>query len=168
MRQFGVLVKNIDLSQHGLHLLGNLNSLVAEYPDLCPIVFYETYSTLAYPAHFAMVQHKEAWLFDGPIIASSIDMVQTLLQCPRPNPKFFYVWNLDWIYMSPNQPSIQLSFLNHIYTNDDIQLIARSEQHARIIENCWKKPASIIEDFNYHDIAKLIKRTSKELPEPIM
>ena len=163
MIQFGFLIKNITLSQHGLQLLHNLNRIVDTNCDISPVVFYETYSTPPYSPRFAMIQNREAWLFDGPIITTSIEFVQTLLQCPKPNPKYFYVWNLDWMYLPPTQ----LTFLQNIYMNDNLQLIARSEHHARIIENCWKKPVSIIEGFNHHELTKLIRKTGKELPKPV-
>lgn len=163
MIQFGFLVKNITLSQHGLQLLFSLNKIVEENHDISPVLFYETYSTLPYPARFAMIQNREAWLFDGPIITTSIELVQILLKCPKPNPKYFYIWNLDWMHLPPTQ----LSFLQNIYMNDNLKLIARSEHHARIIENCWQKPVSIIEDFNHNELTKLIRKTGKRLSEPV-
>jgi hypothetical protein len=163
MIQFGILVKNISVSQHGLQLLYNLNLLVENYHDLSPVVFYETYHQLPYQPRFALIQNREAWLFDGPIISTSIDQVQIMLNCPKPNPKIFYIWNLDWIY----QQNIPLSFLYNIYMNNKVALVARSKHHAKLIENCWQEPIDIIRDFNYHDIARIIKQTGRKLPDTI-
>lgn len=164
MYTFGVLVKHIVPTQLGLQLATNLNLLTSHYSQISPIVFNETFPQLPMPLNFPLIQNRDVWLFDGPVIATSIETAQILLQSPKPYPKFFYVWNLDWIY-SKQTP---LSFFTNTYLNQDIRLIARSTHHANIIENCWKKPVTIIKDFNYHDIAKLIIETGRQLSKPII
>ena len=152
MIKFGVLVESIDLSQHGIQLLNNLNSLVDKYAFYSPIVFYRTYSQPISPPFFSLMQHAEVWGFDSPVITSSPTLLLQLLQCPQVPRIIFYVWNLDWMY-APNTP---LQHWTNIYQNDRVELVARSQHHAKIIENCWKKPTNIIKDFDYEGLTKLL------------
>lgn len=163
MITFGILIKNITPTQFGLQLSTNINLLTSHYSNISPIVFNETFCQLPLVLNFPLMQNREVCMFDGPVISTSIETTQILLNSPKPHPKFFYVWNLDWIYANKTP----LSYFSNIYTNPNVRLLARSTHHAKIIENCWQKPVTIIKDFNYHDIAKLIISTGRQLPHPI-
>ena len=153
MKRFGILLKKWDFRQASLIILNQMARLVDERPDLSPIgFFFEQYKMPSDPM-FALMQHSEVWNFEGPVIATDLYTAATLVQCPRPHPKFFYVWDLEWMFI----PHFQFKPLHDIYCNPNINIIVRSQQHADIFEQCWRKPNHIIRDFNYHDIIKCIE-----------
>ena len=47
------------------------------------------------------------------------------------------------------------SYLRSIYQNDSIKLLARSQDHAHIIGQCWKPVTAILENFNHEQIMEL-------------
>ena len=151
MNRFGLFVHEIASSQKGVQMLHNLDKLITEC-DIFPLVFYENYPEMPVFPRFAMLQSREAWLYDAPLIATSIEGTQKILDCPRCSHKIFYIWNIDWLFRQQQS----LESLAEIYNNDNLHLVARSSAHAKIIANCWKDPIGIIKDFDYHDIAKII------------
>ena len=92
------------------------------------------------------------WTFEHPVISTTVESTRKLIKSPQPTKKFFYVMNLEWLYMQ----SILYDDLQKVYTHKDIELIARSSSHFKLLESCWKKPLCTIEDFNYKQIYKLI------------
>jgi len=150
VKQFGVITYALDVSQQGLMITHNLNILVKDNVD--PIVFYREYFPLPITPLFAMMQELEVYGFFHPIIATSFETANRLLHTPGPTKKFFYVMDLEWLYMG----TLVYEQLVNVYANEDIELIARSEEHFKLLTDCWKKPIAIIENFNYKDIRSLI------------
>jgi hypothetical protein len=63
------------------------------------------------------------------------------------------VWDLEWNFGQYNAEEI-----SKIYCHPELLLIARSEEHSKIIEQCWKKPVAIIEDFNYEQLFETFEK----------
>jgi hypothetical protein len=146
MKQLGILTPALDMSQQGLCITHNLNLLVQNY-QVSPTVFFREYAPFPEARLFSLMQEVEVFDFPHPVIATSLDSATRLLACPSPTKKFLYCMNLDWVYLD----NLNHEQLSNIY-NSEIELIARSEEHAYVLESCWKKPIAIIEDFYYEDI----------------
>ncbi len=151
MKTFGIMVTSINISQSSYFMIYQLNQLLSERFDICPIIFYQEYGLFPLRPQFSMLQDIEAWSFDGPLISTNITTSQTMLNCPRTSKRFFYIWDLEWLYTNQT-----FSFLSNIYQNPNLQLIAKNKKEAEIITQCWKRPVSIIEDFNYQQIVGLL------------
>lgn len=150
MNRAGILVECINLSQLGICLTTALNE-IEQKNILDVIVFNYRWERLPLVARFCMMQPFEAWGFDAPIMATNLKTAMLLLKCPLPTKKFFYVWDLEWLY----QKSEQYKFYQSIYQNPDLELIARSESHANLITKCWKKPLFIMENFDHAKLTEL-------------
>ncbi len=147
MIKSGIMVRNLDMSQFGVFLMDNVNSLLDEYGDnLDILVFYEGWGKLPMSPRFCSLMEREVWGLDGVVMSTDIKTTQRLIQCPGPTKKFFYVWNLEWLGLQQN--GVDYSWLHDIYCNPAIELVARSNNHARLLEKIWKKPAFIMEDFD--------------------
>lgn len=149
--KLGIAVDKLGISQLALVLIDELNkvSKLEQYLDI--VVFYHRYDVLLKSPFFGMFQEQLMWGFDGPVIATNLNTMHTLLSCPKPTSKYFYIWDLEWMHHQ-----YDYEFLLSIYCNDQVELIARSEEHAKVIENCWKKPIDILEDFNYEKLTSII------------
>jgi len=152
MKQFGVLTKALNNSQAGMMLTHNLNQIVTKCNYIDPIVFYREYYAHLITPMFAMMQDVEAWSFPHPVIATNFENALQLIDQPLPTKKFFYVMDLEWLYMSDSNYDV----LKQVYTHKDIHLIARSDNHARILKSCWKEPVATIENFDYREVIKLL------------
>lgn len=149
--RIGISVDSLGVSHLAMVLIDQINAIgkLDKYIDV--IVFYHRYDTLLKPPLFAMLQEEEMWGYDAPVVATTLKTAQTLLFCPKPTKKFFYVWDLEWMY-----GMYDVDEMAKVYCNPNLHLIARSEDHADIIEQCWKKPVDILEDFNNEQLMAII------------
>lgn len=154
-KQAGILIDRMNLSQLGVKLSVALNEIEVDYTDLDVILFNGTQETLPTIARFALMQQCEAWDLAAPVMATSLNTAQMLLKMPCPTRKYFYVYNLEWIYLQNTPP---YSALQSVYQNDDIELIARSDSHYDVLKRCWKEPIATIEDFDYKQLAQILQR----------
>lgn len=147
----GIIIESLDESQKAIEITREMNKLdnLEEYCDV--IAFYINYGNMFLSPKFAMMNILEVYGFDGPVISTSIETTKILINSIRPPKKFFYLWDLEWTYKIYN-----VEELLDVYMNLDIELIVRSEEHSHVVEQCWKKPIAVIENFNYEEITKLI------------
>jgi len=67
--------------------------------------------------------------------------------------KYLYLWDIEWLDR----------VINHrvacdILRNDRLKIIARSESHAKIIENyCNVKPIGVVDDWNRNQLKELLE-----------
>ena len=150
----GILINKIDLSQQGVTLSLALNQIESDYCDIDIVVFNGEAAKLPTVGRFAMFQQSEAWDFAGPIMATSIETAQLLAKCPYPTKKYFYMFDLDWIYLYTS-PAYRV--LQDVYQNDDIDLVVRSKTHYDVVSRIWKTPKYILEDFDYKQLIEIFK-----------
>ena len=149
MQKLGILIDSPGQTQLFRALSSQLNQLTCTDRDI--IVFYAEYGIIPAYTKFSLMQMTYAFNYDGILISTNhytTAVMKNVLRCKK---KFFYVWNLEWMY----QP-FQFAQIESLYTSPDINLLARSQSHADIIERTWQKPVSIIEDFNQEKIEKII------------
>lgn len=146
----GIVVDSLGTSQMAFELTSEINKIdqLSVYWDI--IIFYHSYDRLLKSPHFAMLQEQELWGFNAPCIATNLSTADRLLNCPRPTKKFLYIWDLEWI-----TNNFDVNQMASVYMNPDIELVARSKSHAKIITDCWREPVAIIEGFNYEQITEL-------------
>jgi hypothetical protein len=61
------------------------------------------------------------------------------------------VWDVNWhIYPRP------IDFVRKVYLNPEVELIARSKDHAKIIGKVFKQPTYVIEEFDHEEINNII------------
>lgn len=149
----GILIESLGMSQKAYEIIREINKInsLDEYWDI--IVFYLEYDKFIIPPKFALMNMIEAYGMDCPLISTSIETTKTLSNCIKATRKFFYVFEMEWANSSHD-----VDELLSVYTNPNIELIARSDDHAKVIEKCWKSPIAVIENFNYEQITKLISK----------
>ena len=150
-KHIGFLIKSLGQSQLGFQLTYNLNKLANKSYDISSSVFIKKFDVIPSKPEFSIMQMMYAIGFNGILIATDIDTAKILKHTVGVNKKMFYIWDLEWIY----QQKLFQDFAD-VYLDDKIDLIARSQHHADIISKMWKPPTTIIEDFNYDQIAKLV------------
>lgn len=143
--KIGILVNNLGLAQSNWYLIQNINRMLGERFDIDVMVFYEEPHRPCAPTNFALMQMVEAWGYDGSVVATTLSTAAKALSFPGTVKKWFYIWDLEWVHMRLKD----YAMLQSIYANTSLQLLARSDEHARVIQDCWNRPVSgIVEDFN--------------------
>ena len=149
MDKLGVMVEHLGVSQCNYYLSLELNKLHTHNIDCT--VFHNSWEMMPFSYLFGRHQLIEAWSYDGPLIATNFMLAKLLLTMPGPSKKYFYIWDLEWYTKYPDR----YEPLEYVYTHKNIELIARTEHHAKIIENCWKTPSHIIENFDSNKLVQL-------------
>tara|TARA_Y100001949_G_scaffold11720_1_gene8696 strand:- start:276 stop:785 length:510 start_codon:yes stop_codon:yes gene_type:complete len=148
-----VLLQNVGASQISYYVIRNLNELGNTRPDIDAIVYYETMHRNCLPPNFAIMQIAEAWGQHGPVIATSLSTALKLTGFPSER-KIFYVWDLEWLR---GQQRHYKTYAD-IYTHPDLELIARSEDHKRAVENAFNREVKhVISDFDTNQLLKVLE-----------
>jgi hypothetical protein len=101
------------------------------------------------------MQMAEAWGMEGISIATCLSTANSLINFPVASRKLFYMYDLEWL--RGNQRSYDA--LYNIYQNKDFDFIARSETHAKLIENCLnRKPIGIIPQLDIMSIKQCLAK----------
>ena len=140
--KLGLAFNNLGPSQLAYHFTVNATKLLEEGVGVDVICFYQDLQRTALEQNFAMMQMAEAYGFDGTLVATSFSTAKKTLQLPTPTKKAFYVWDLEWLRMKKKD----FRSLQQVYGNPELLLIARSEDHARVLENAWNRKVSLITD----------------------
>ncbi len=148
--RLGFIVNHLGNTQMAHFLIHNVNEHLEKHYDTDIIVFFENVVRTHTTPHFAGMNVNEAWDFNGTVVATSLSTAEKLLTFPGKKRRLLYVYDLEWL----RPPEREFGWYESIYRNPRIELIARSESHALIIENTWsRRPIGVVEDFN---IKKLI------------
>ncbi len=151
MKKLGILTNSIGNSQKSISMYHNINTLCDNCFDLDCIVFETDSEYCKQHNKFPIMHSVEALDYDGVLISTDIMSTYLLNKCLTAKKKYFYIWDIDWHLQ--NKP---LQFIKSTYMNPEINLIARSKDHAKIISKIFKEPKYIVEDFNYEKIKTII------------
>lgn len=147
-------MNNLGPSQLNYYLVRNANAILLKNPTLDITTFFNTTGPAALPANFASMPMYEAWGYNGIMVATTVITAQKLQQCLAPQKRFFYVWDLEWL--RPKETQLYDMWAS-VYRDPNMPLIARSDEHARIIEECWGRPPyGIIDDMNMQDLLAMV------------
>jgi hypothetical protein len=155
----GVMVDSLAASQLCYYFIDNTNKFLAANPKASVFAFYEE---LSYPCifpEFSFMQIFEAWGFNGTLIATNLTSAAKLCRFTATDKKFFYVWDLEWTRHGQRE----FAGLETVYRNSSLRLIARSNDHARVIENCWNtKVHGVVNNFDYNQLLEIINGSRTE------
>ena len=152
LNSFSVLIENTGASQIAFFVIGAINNLTNSRPNIDVILFYENKHKDCISTNFSTMQISECWGYNGPVIATSFSTAKKLINLPSTSKKIFYVWNLEWMGVNKYED------YEGVYTNKNIELVARSDDHKKIIENTFNRKVSrVISDFNIQDILEVLE-----------
>ena len=144
----GVLTDKIHFNQQSIFLVKNLNEL--NKTENCCIFCNEMYER-PLDICFNIMQQTKSYSFEGTLITDNLLLTQCLHHNIYTKKKYYYVWNLDWMLLD----NLRFSQLGVPFFNDEIELIARSESHAEVLEQLFKKPKYIMEDWDWEVLQRI-------------
>ncbi len=146
-------------NQLAYHLVREGEALLDSRNDVDLIAFFQN---LGQPwrmiVPFASMNIAEAFTFDGVAIATSLDTAERVGHFPGPRLRYFYAWDLEWLRATGR------TFEQHsnVYSNRNLPILARSDEHARLIERCWNRPVrAVIENCDLSALLKVIAQDDK-------
>ena len=157
MIKIGVLLKDLMLSQCNYEFITQANKFYSpkHTGEADIIAFYESLSIHCTQLFFACMNIKEAWSYNGMVVATSLNTAKRLITFPTPKNKLFYIYDLEWMLPTHRE----FSKFAEVYTNNELVLLARSDKHAKLIEEAWgTKVYDVIENFNLRGIINVVER----------
>ena len=147
MINIAAIVNNLGPSQKSFYLIKEFNK-ARESTELSTSVFYERPSIPVTPALFSCRNISFFSDYSGIALATKIEEADLLLKTYNNSVKCLYLWDIDWLINAMHyRPACD------VLQDWRLHLIARSESHAKIIENfCNKKCAAIVDDWNLDQI----------------
>jgi hypothetical protein len=76
---------------------------------------------------------------------------------PAPKHQVLYCKNTEW----SRDTSAPYGFWNNIYNRNNCELIASNKETYDLLEICWKKPLSLIQNINSEEISDVISKLQK-------
>ena len=151
MKKLAILKNNIGMSQSSYFMIRSLNEMATMDQVGC-CVMIGAWSIPPVKNLFGLLQQNEIFDFEGVGIATNIETAQKLISVPGPKKKYFYIWDIEWTKLK----AVNYNQLSNIYCNSQLELIVRSEHHAKLIKDCFKEPCHIMEDWDIEVLRKLV------------
>jgi len=146
----GILKNNITNIDKDYFAIKNLNSLVNTTTTSC-LFCNEIDSSFILGVHTNIFHKSYAHSFNGTIITDELEGIEDLINMSYPKSKFLYLYRLDWMYLN----TVHYAMLKRGLLNEHIELIARNEHQAKIIEQVFKKPKYIMPEWNYQTLIEI-------------
>lgn len=151
MNKVGILVNNLGRNQLAHALIDSVNTYLEGNDGVDIITFTENVVHPCNVPKFAVMNLNEAWEYNGLVIATTLSTAKQALVFPGAKRRLFYVWDMEWIRAGDGD----FDYYNSIYSNLDIDLVARSDAYARILERCWNRPVkAVVENFNVGELIR--------------
>lgn len=127
----GVLVSNLEPSELNWRLIRQINLACLEGHPF--ILFQERLSQPCLPLRCPLHPMHDAWSHAGMLVATSLTTASKLANMPAPCRRLYYLWDLEWMRGGP----WRASSIREILAHPALTLIARTQEHARMIESTW-------------------------------
>lgn len=146
----GIIVPHLGASQISFYAIKAINQLVQSgYKDDL-VLFFENLVPPILSPQCATICINELMSFKGVLITTTIDNTTNALamNSRKDNQIIFYVWDLEWM-----RPGKNAYLYNYKAFQQATKIIARSQAHAKAIENYSNRKVDlIIEEFNIERI----------------
>ena len=146
----GVLKKEVTNIDKDFFAIQNLNKLVNTTTNNC-LFCNGVNPRFVLNVQTNMLQTSFSHTFNGILITDELPLVDELIHISYAKKKFLYIYHLDWMYL----PNLNYSHLHKAFHNDNIDIIARNTQHARLIEDVFKKPKYIMNEWDYNVLIEI-------------
>jgi hypothetical protein len=153
VKKLGIMVSDLRSSTMNYNLIKLGNKIANECTNIDFYVFNEDWQPSPISICFPVLQQRNAWGFDGSLVATNLATAKKLLNLPNTCLKYFYIWNIiEWTNGEPLAQDVL-----DIYNNADLQLVARSKDNQFILENNFNAKAHLLKDFDYAESTKVFQ-----------
>jgi hypothetical protein len=160
--KIGFLLKDVSSSELAYNILRK-----GSETNIDTFIFFENVSRPCISSLVPLAHISEAYIFDGPLIATCLQTANKLIPMYSPKPKFFFLNDLEWLHI-PFQYRQYESFAS-VYLNKELTLICRSESHKQLTEMVWnRKVKHIVERYNFYEenfIKPILEKSNNIYPQ---
>jgi hypothetical protein len=146
------VINNLGPSQKSFYLIKEFNKALSA-TNICASIFFQRSAIPIVPTMFSCRSIAFLSGYHHNTIATTIAEAEITLKANNASRKFLYLWDLEWL-RNPNNFTKYCDILR----DDRLNIIARSESHAQMIDNfCNKKPIAIIDNWDLETLMGVIK-----------
>ena len=150
--KISAILDNIGPSQCSFYLIKEFNKLSANHMNCCSVFVNRITSPVIKPL-FSCPIVAYFMGYDGIAISTTLNEASSILESSNNSKKFLYLWDLEWLYAPRDYDRVY-----NILSSPQLSLIARSESHAKIIENfCNRSVRGIVNNWNKDQLIEVLK-----------
>lgn len=150
MINIAAVVDSLGPSQKSFYLIKEFNRASLKQ-DVCVSVFHKRASISVIPTMFSCKNISSLSGFHHTAISTTIVDASILLSSSNACSKYLYLWDFDWL-----GSTMKFKDVCKVLLDERLNIIARSDEHAQMIENyCNKKPVAIIDNWKLEDLISL-------------
>ena len=150
--KIATLINNIGPGQKSFYLIKEFNQLSKTTDNECA-VFLEIIGVPVTKPLFPCFSVAFFAEYNGIAIATTLEEASIMLKTSNNADKYLYLWDIEWLDKVINHKNAC-----KILRDDRLKIIARSESHAKTIENyCNIKPIGVVDDWNRNQLKELLE-----------
>lgn len=147
-----LVLQHLGFAEQNYDVLKEVNNVIEDTIDDISVSIFDL-SNKMMQINCAVFSIAELSSFsDGVMICFDTKHIGDLTHSYNNSKKVLYLWDLDWFF----RPSGYEDLYDNI-NSEELTIIVRSEEHARVLENCFdRKPHAILEEFKLGDLWNLL------------
>ena len=153
MNKIAAILDGLGPSQKSFYMIKEFNKAAA-MKDISACAFYKKPSMPVIRPYFSCRNIAFLSGYHGAAIATTLDEANILLKSHNNSKKYLYLWDLEWL-VNP----VNFSAACDILLDNRLNIIARSESHASVINNfCNKEIIGIVDNWNMDQLLDIINK----------
>ena len=145
----GILKSSLQNTDKDFFMIHNLNKLVHTSTNSC--VFCDEAGNATTSLLTNVLQRIQILYFNGIVITDDLTEAQSLIHIPNAKKRFLYLYHVEWPYIN----NLHFKHLDSVFLHDHIDLIARSDSHAKLIEQVFKAPKYVMPEWDYKTLIRI-------------
>ena len=151
MINIAAVVEHLGPSQKSFYMINEFNKTLSAL-NLCASVFTVKPAIPVIPTMFSCRSVAFMSGYHHNLFATTIGEANTLLKGNNRAAKFLYLWDLSWVDSPMNYNEVC-----SVLRDDRLKIIARSEDHAEMIDNfCNKKTVGVVDNWNLDSLVEMV------------
>ena len=146
----GVLMNTVYNSPKNILAIKNMNRLIRQGVETC--LFCDIVNRdFSIPVKTNVLQKAQAFNFKGTLITHDLSAAQDMVNMVYAKKRYIYLYDLEWMRIG----SPQFSHTYSLLVKNNIDLIARSESHQKIITDLFKEPSHLMKYWDANTLKEL-------------
>lgn len=133
-------------------ILSGINALCEKLPYSNIVLFNNQFNNIDLGHKYYTLHIQQAKYFDGILFIFDTKSAMLTKTFPGPKKHVLYISEPEW----SKNPNFPYGFWHSIYMQNNLEIITDNKETYDLCEICWKKPASLITEFNSEELYNVV------------